>query len=37
MGWQNFLIYEIHARRFTNLQPGTLTSFARSYPHGVIW
>ena len=26
MGWQNFLIYEIHARRFTNLQPGTLTS-----------
>jgi 1,4-alpha-glucan branching enzyme len=27
MGWQNFLIYEIHARRFTNLQPGTLTSF----------
>jgi len=19
MGWQNFLIYEIHARRFTNL------------------
>jgi 1,4-alpha-glucan branching enzyme len=27
MGWQNFLIYEIHARRFTNLQPGALTSF----------
>jgi 1,4-alpha-glucan branching enzyme len=27
MGWQNFLIYEIHARRFTNLQPGSLTSF----------
>jgi 1,4-alpha-glucan branching enzyme len=27
MGWQNFLIYEIHARRFTNLKPGTLTSF----------
>jgi 1,4-alpha-glucan branching enzyme len=27
MGWQNFLIYEIHARRFSNLQPGTLTSF----------
>jgi 1,4-alpha-glucan branching enzyme len=27
MGWQNFLIYEIHARRFTNLQTGTLTSF----------
>jgi len=21
MGWQNFLIYEIHARRFTNLPP----------------
>jgi 1,4-alpha-glucan branching enzyme len=27
MGWQNFLIYEMHARRFTNLQPGTLTPF----------
>jgi 1,4-alpha-glucan branching enzyme len=27
MGWQNFLIYEIHARRFTNLQTDTLTSF----------
>ena len=27
MGWQEFLIYEIHARRFTNLQSGTLTSF----------
>ena len=27
MGWQNFLIYEIHARRFTNLQPGALTPF----------
>jgi len=27
MGWQDFLIYEIHARRFTNLQPGALTSF----------
>ena len=27
MGWQNFLIYEIHARRFTNLKPGALTSF----------
>jgi 1,4-alpha-glucan branching enzyme len=27
MGWQNCLIYEIHARRFTNLQPGALTSF----------
>ncbi|HXM23929.1 MAG TPA: alpha-amylase family glycosyl hydrolase [Terriglobales bacterium] len=27
MGWQNFLIYEIHARRFTNLQAGALTSF----------
>jgi 1,4-alpha-glucan branching enzyme len=27
MGWQNFLIYEIHARRFTNLQPGALTAF----------
>jgi 1,4-alpha-glucan branching enzyme len=24
MGWQNFLIYEIHAKRFTNLQPGAL-------------
>jgi 1,4-alpha-glucan branching enzyme len=27
MGWQEFLIYEIHARRFTNLQPGTLAPF----------
>lgn len=29
MGWQNFLIYEIHARRFTNLNPPTaaFTSF----------
>jgi 1,4-alpha-glucan branching enzyme len=27
MGWQNFLIYEIHARRFTNLQAGGLTPF----------
>ena len=27
MGWQNFLIYEIHARRFTNQQPGKLASF----------
>lgn len=27
MGWQEFLIYEIHARRFTNLQAGTLTPF----------
>jgi 1,4-alpha-glucan branching enzyme len=27
MGWQNFLIYEIHARRFTNLAQGALTSF----------
>jgi 1,4-alpha-glucan branching enzyme len=27
MGWQNFLIYEIHARRFTSLNPGSLTSF----------
>ena len=27
LGWQNFLIYEIHARRFTNLQPGQLASF----------
>ncbi len=27
MGWQNFLIYEIHARRFTNLQKGTLACF----------
>ena len=25
MGWQNFLIYEVHVRRFTNLDPGTLT------------
>jgi 1,4-alpha-glucan branching enzyme len=24
MGWQNFLVYEIHAERFTNLQPGAL-------------
>ena len=27
MGWHAFLIYELHARRFTNLQPGTLSSF----------
>ena len=27
MGWQNFLIYEIHAQRFTDQQPGTLTPF----------
>jgi len=27
MGWQNFLIYEIHARRFTNLAQGALTPF----------
>jgi 1,4-alpha-glucan branching enzyme len=27
MGWQNFLIYEIHARRFTNLPPDMPTSF----------
>jgi len=27
MGWQNFLIYEIHARRFSNLNPGALSSF----------
>ena len=27
MGWQDFLIYELHARRFTNLQPGGLTWF----------
>ena len=27
MGWQNFLIYEIHARRFSNLNPGTLSCF----------
>jgi 1,4-alpha-glucan branching enzyme len=27
MGWQNFLIYEIHARRFTNLAPAMPTSF----------
>jgi 1,4-alpha-glucan branching enzyme len=27
MGWQNFLIYEVHARRFTNLSQGTLTPF----------
>ncbi|HSZ64002.1 MAG TPA: alpha-amylase family glycosyl hydrolase [Terriglobales bacterium] len=26
-GWQNFLIYEIHARRFTNQMIGALTSF----------
>ena len=25
MGWQNFLLYEVHARRFTNLNPGALT------------
>lgn len=24
MGWQNLLIYEMHAARFTNLSPGTL-------------
>jgi 1,4-alpha-glucan branching enzyme len=27
MGWQHFLIYEIHARRFTNLQAGALAPF----------
>jgi hypothetical protein len=27
MGWENFLIYEMHVRRFTNTQPGTLTPF----------
>lgn len=27
MGWQNFLIYEIHARRFTNLPPAAPTPF----------
>jgi 1,4-alpha-glucan branching enzyme len=27
MGWQNLLIYEMHVRRFTNLQPGSLTWF----------
>ena len=27
MGWQNFLIYEIHARRFTDQNPGSLASF----------
>ena len=27
MGWQNFLIYEIHARRFTNLEAGALQPF----------
>ena len=27
MGWQNFLIYELHARRFTNLNAGPLTPF----------
>jgi 1,4-alpha-glucan branching enzyme len=27
MGWQDFLVYEIHARRFTNLQSGALTPF----------
>ena len=27
MGWQKFLIYEIHVRRFTNLKQGTLTPF----------
>jgi 1,4-alpha-glucan branching enzyme len=24
MGWQNLLLYEMHAERFTNLSPGTL-------------
>jgi 1,4-alpha-glucan branching enzyme len=27
MGWQNFLIYEIHSRRFTNLAPPMSTAF----------
>jgi 1,4-alpha-glucan branching enzyme len=27
MGWQNLLIYEMHPRRFSNLQPGTLAPF----------
>lgn len=27
MGWQNFLIYEIHVRRFTNLPPVMPTAF----------
>ncbi|MGD1095057.1 MAG: alpha-amylase family glycosyl hydrolase, partial [Bryobacteraceae bacterium] len=27
MGWQNFLIYEIHARRFTNAAPAMPTAF----------
>jgi 1,4-alpha-glucan branching enzyme len=27
MGWEEFLVYEMHARRFTNLQPGALTPF----------
>lgn len=27
MGWQNFLVYEIHPRRFTNLPPAQPTSF----------
>lgn len=27
MGWQSLSVYEIHARRFTNLQPGALTPF----------
>lgn len=27
MGWENFLIYEIHARRFTNLPPAMPTAF----------
>jgi 1,4-alpha-glucan branching enzyme len=27
MGWQNFLIYEIHARRFTNIPPAMPTAF----------
>jgi 1,4-alpha-glucan branching enzyme len=27
MGWQNFLIYEMHARRFTNLQPVSMAPF----------
>jgi 1,4-alpha-glucan branching enzyme len=26
MGWESLLIYEIHASRFTDLQPGALTS-----------
>jgi 1,4-alpha-glucan branching enzyme len=27
MGWQSFLVYEMHARRFTNLQSEALTPF----------